>query len=171
MWAMVRTVTHLSPGLRARGALAAVTATLVLLAGCSTGGADGEADAAASTSSSGSASATPTKSPDRDAPLSADQACAAMYVDGDKTLEERIGTALVGASDGLDAASADQMHAMAIELGRLQPRVPEEFQSPVEKIRAPFLQLQETLDLAETGQVELDIASTVEGLKEYEKLC
>jgi hypothetical protein len=169
MCAMVRTVTLVSPGLRARGALAALT-TLVLLAGCSTGGAGGEADAA-SASSSDSASATPTKSPERDAPLSADQACAAMYVDGDKTLEERIGTALVGASDGLDAASADQMHAMAIELGRLERRVPEQFKSPVEKIRAPFLQLQETLDLAETSQVELDIASTVEGLKEYEKLC
>jgi hypothetical protein len=103
--------------------------------------------------------------------LNANQACAAMYVDGDKTLEERIGTALVGASDGLDGTAADQMHAMAMELGRLEPRVPEEFQGPLEKIRVPFLQLQEALDLAEGGQVELDIASTVAGLKEYEKLC
>jgi hypothetical protein len=169
MCAMVRTVTLVSPGLRARGALAALT-TLVLLAGCSTGGAGGEADAA-SASSSDSASATPTKSPERDAPLSADQACAAMYVDGDKTLEERIGTALVGASDGLDGQAADQMHATAVELGRLEARVPEEFRGPVEKIRVPFLQLQKSLDLAQGEQLELDVASTVEGLKEYQELC
>lgn len=167
MCAMVRPVIHSTPGLRAGGALAAVTATLVLLAGCTAGGADAEASA----SPSGSASATATGNPDPDAPLNANQACAAMYVDGDKTLEERIGTALVGVSDGFDAASADQMHAMAIELGRLGSRVPEEFQGPVEKIRVPFLQLQEGLDLAAENQIELDVASTVEGLKEYEKLC
>jgi hypothetical protein len=167
MSAMVRPVITAPAGFRARGALVAAV-TLVLLAGCSP---DGDADAGASASPSGSTSAAPSAKPDPDAPLDANQACAAMYVDNDKTLEERIGTALVGASDGLDAASADQMHAMAIELGRLERRVPEQFKSPVEKIRAPFLQLQETLDLAETSQVELDIASTVEGLKEYEKLC
>jgi hypothetical protein len=167
MCAMVRPVTTTSAGRRARGALVAVAA-LVLLAGCS---ADGDVDAGASASPSSSASAAPSTKPDRDAPLNANQACAAMYVDGDKTLEERIGTALVGASDGLDGTVADQMHAMAMELGRLEPRVPEEFQGPLEKIRVPFLQLQEALDLAEGGQVELDIASTVAGLKEYEKLC
>ncbi|MDR7382981.1 hypothetical protein [Promicromonospora iranensis] len=164
---MVRPVTPASAGFRARGALVAVAA-LVLLAGCS---ADGEADAGASASPSSSVSAAPSSRPDPDAPLDANQACAAMYVDGGKTLEERIGTALVGASDGLDGTSADQMHAMAMELGRLEPRVPEEFQGPLEKIRVPFLQLQEALDLADGGQVELDIASTVAGLKEYEKLC
>lgn len=167
MCAMVRPVTHASPGPRARGALAAVTAALLLLAGCTAGGADGEADAGASASASG----TPTQNPDPDAPLNANQACAAMYVDGDKTLEERIGTALVGVSDGFDVASADQMHAIAIELGRLGDRVPEEFQGPVEKVRVPFLQLQEGLDLAAENQIQLDVASTVEGLKEYEKLC
>ncbi len=103
--------------------------------------------------------------------MNANQACAAMYVDSDKTLEERIGTALIGASDGLDAASADQMHAIAVELGRLGPRVPQEFQGPVEKVRVPFLQLQESLDLGTEKQIELDVASTVEGLKEYQKLC
>jgi hypothetical protein len=169
MCAMVRPVTTTSAGCRARGALVAVAA-LVLLAGCSADG-DADADAGASASPSSSVSAAPSPRPDPDAPLNANQACAAMYVDGDKTLEERIGTALVGASDGLDGTSADQMHAMAMELGRLEPRVPEEFQDPLEKIRVPFLQLQEALDLAEGGQVELDIASTVAGLKEYEKLC
>ena len=94
-----------------------------------------------------------------------------MYVKGDRTLEERIGTALVGASDGLDGTSADQMHAMASELGRLESRVPEEFQGAVEKIRVPFLQLQEALDLGSGDQVDLDVASTVEGLKEYRTLC
>lgn len=168
MCAMVRPVTVPSARLRARDAFAAVTAVLLLLTGC-TG--EGEADAGASAPASGSASAAPSARPDSDAPLDADQACAAMYVKGDKTLEERIGTALVGASDGLDGMSADQMHAMAIELGRLESRVPEEFQGPVEKIRVPFLQLQESLDRSTGEQVELDIASTVEGLKEYRKLC
>lgn len=150
--------------------LAVATATLfLLLAGCSAGGAGPEADGGASATPSGSASAATTSDPD--APLDANEACAAMYVKGDKTLEERIGIALVGASDGLDAASADQMHAMALELGRLEQRVPEEFQGPVEKMRVPFLQLQKALDDGTEDQTELDVASTVEGLKEYEKLC
>lgn len=170
MCAMVRPVTTASAGYRARGALVAV-ATLVLLAGCS---ADGDADAGASAAPSAGAgaraSASPSARPDPDAPLDANQACAAMYVD-DKTLEERIGTALVGASDGLDATAADQMHATAMELGRLQPRVPEEFQGPLEKIRVPFLQMQKSLDRADGAPVELDVASTVEGLKEYRELC
>ena len=170
MCAMVRPVTHAAPGLRVRGGLAAVAATLVLLAGCSAG-TEGGADAEASASPSGSASAAPTESSDPDAPLTANQACAAMYVDGDKTLEERIGAALIGASDGLDVAAADQMHAIAVELGRLEPRVPEEFQGPVEKVRVPFLQLQESLDLGTEKQIELDVASTVEGLKQFQKLC
>lgn len=153
--------------------LAVAAATLLLLlSGCSADGADGagpEADGGATTTPSGSASAT--TSSDLDAPLDANEACSAMYVRGDKTLEERIGIALVGASDGLDAASADQMHAMALELGRLGERVPEEFQGPVEKMRVPFLQLQKALDAGTQDQTELDIASTVEGLKEYAKLC
>jgi hypothetical protein len=168
MCGMVRPVTSASARLRVRTALVAGAATLVVLAGCS---ADGEADAGASASPSGGVSATASARPDPDAPLDANQACAAMYVKGDKTLEERIGTALVGASDGLDGTSADQMHAMAMELGRLESRVPEEFQGPVEQIRVPFLQLQEELDLATGAEVELDVASTVEGLKEYQKLC
>ena len=150
--------------------LAVATVTLLLLlAGCSAGGADPEADGGASATPSGSASAATSSDPD--APLDANEACSAMYVKGDKTLEERIGIALVGASDGLDAASADQMHAMALELGRLEQRVPEQFQGPVEKMRVPFLQLQKALDDGTEEQTELDVASTVEGLKEYEKLC
>ncbi|WP_253873006.1 hypothetical protein [Promicromonospora umidemergens] len=164
---MVRPVTSAPARLRARTALVAV-ATLVVLAGCSGGG---EADAGASAQPSGGASATASSQPDPDAPLDANEACAAMYVKGDKTLEERIGTTLVSASDGLDGTSADQMHAMARELGRLESRVPEEFQGPVERIRVPFLQLQEELDLGTGAEVELDVASTVEGLKEYQKLC
>jgi hypothetical protein len=167
MSAMVRPVITAPAGFRARGALVAV-ATLVLLAGCSAGG---DADAGASASPSGSPSALPSARPDPDAPLDANQACAAMYVDDGKTLEERIGTALVGASDGLDGQAADQMHATAVELGRLETRVPEEFRGAVEKIRVPFLQLQKSLDLAQGEQVELDVASTVEGLKEYRELC
>ena len=151
--------------------LAVATVTLLLLAGCSAGGADAGADAGAGPTPSGSASTPAATSTDRDAPLDANQACAAMYVTGDKTLEERIGTALVGASDGLDVSSADQMHAIAVELGRLGPRVPEEFQGPVEKVRVPFLQLQKALDDGTEETTELDVASTVEGLKEYQALC
>lgn len=168
MCGMVRPVTFASARLRVRTALVTGAAALVVLNGCST---DGAADAGASATPSSSASATASARPDPDAPLDANEACAAMYVYGDKTLEERIGTALVGASDGLDGTSADQMHAMAMELGRLGSRVPEEFQGPVEQIRVPFLQLQEELDLATGAEVELDVASTVEGLKEYQKLC
>ncbi|MFD6443454.1 hypothetical protein ACFWEJ_00020 [Promicromonospora sp. NPDC060204] len=150
-------------------AVAATATLLLLLSGCSADGAGPEADGGATATPSSSASATTSSDPD--APLDANEACAAMYVKGDKTLEERIGIALVGASDGLDAASADQMHAMALELGRLGERVPEEFQGPVEKIRVPFLQLQKALDDGTQDQTELDVASTVEGLKEYAKLC
>ena len=164
MCAMVRPDTPPAAGLRARRALATAAAALVLLAGCTAeGGAGG-------TPSDG-ATVTASPKPDLDAPLDANQACSAMYVKGDRTLEERIGTALVGASDGLDGTSADQMHAMASELGRLESRVPEEFQGAVEKIRVPFLQLQEALDLGSGDQVDLDVASTVEGLKEYRTLC
>jgi hypothetical protein len=160
MCAMVRPVATAPSGLRARGALAAAAAALLLLAGCSAdGGSDGEADAGASATPSAGGSGAASATPDPDAPLNVNQACAAMYVQGDKTLEERIGT------------SADQMHAIAVELGRLEPRLPEEFQGPAEKIRVPFLQLQEALDLGAAEQVDLDVASTVEGLKEYEKLC
>ena len=63
------------------------------------------------------------------------------------------------------------MHAMAMELGRLESRVPEEFQGPVEQIRVPFLQLQEALDRATGEEAELDVASTLAGLKAYRKLC
>lgn len=167
MCAMVRPVLTVPAGLRTRGALAAATAALLLLTGCS---ADG-ADAGASATPSAGTSAAPSAKPDRDAPLDANQACAAMYVEGDKSLEERIGTALVGASEELDGTSADQMHAIAIELGQLEQRVPEEFQGPVGKIRVPFLQLQEGLDLGAENRIELDVASTVEGLKEFEALC
>jgi len=163
MCAMVRPAPRAT---RARGALAAATLLLVVLAGCSAGGEDPAADGGASATPSSSATAD-----DRDAPLDANEACAAMYVKGDKTLEERIGTALVGASDGLDATAADQMHAIAVELGRLESRVPEEFQGPVQKVRVPFLQLQKSLDDGTQEQIELDVASTVEGLKEYQALC
>ncbi|WP_036962676.1 hypothetical protein [Promicromonospora kroppenstedtii] len=153
---------------RARGALAAAALLLVVLAGCSADGEDPAADGGTGATQSGGATAT---ADDRDAPLDVNEACAAMYVKGDKTLEERIGTALVGASDGLDAAAADQMHAIAVELGRLESHVPEEFQGPVQKVRVPFLQLQKSLDDGTQEQIELDVASTVEGLKEYQALC
>lgn len=165
MCAMVRPAPRAT---RARGALAAATLLLVVLAGCSAGGGDPAADGGASATPSAAATAT---ADDRDAPLDTNEACAAMYVKGDKTLEERIGTALVGASDGLDATAADQMHAIAVELGRLESRVPEEFQGPVQKVRVPFLQLQKSLDDGTQEQIELDVASTVEGLKEYQALC
>lgn len=160
----------------ARGALAVAATALLLLTACS---ADDAADAGASATPSDGASASPSAQADRDAPLDANQACAAMYVEGADTggaagggtLEERIGTALVGASEGFGGTSADQMHALAVELGRLESRVPEKFQEPVEQIRVPFLQLQEGLDLGTEQEIELDVASTVEGLKAYEKLC
>lgn len=156
----------------ARGALAVAATALLLLTACS---ADDAADAGASATPSDGASATPSAQAGRDAPLDANQACAEMYVEGadtgDGTLEERIGTALVGASEGFGGTSADQMHALAVELGRLESRVPEKFQEPVEQIRVPFLQLQEGLDLGTEQEIELDVASTVEGLKAYEKLC
>jgi len=170
MCGMARPVLTASAGRPAWGAPAAAVVALLLLAGCSAGGGpDGEVDDGASAAPSAGASAAPSTA--RDAPLDANQACAAMYVKGTKTLEERIGTALVGASDGLDGTAADQMHALAIELGQLEVRVPEEFEGPVNKIRVPFLQLQEALDQGTAEQIELDVASTVEGLKEYEKLC
>ncbi|MCP2263468.1 hypothetical protein APR03_000799 [Promicromonospora thailandica] len=161
-----------SVNLRTRG-VTAVTAVVLLLAACSGGGA---ADDGASAAPSGSAtSPEPAGSPaDPDAPLDANQACAAMYVDADgqgRTLEERVGAALVGASKELTGTSADEMHALAVELGRLETRVPEEFRAPVEQVRVPFLQLQEGLDLGADQEIELDIASTVEGLKAFEELC
>jgi len=170
MCAMARSLTA-----TARGALAAA-ALLLTLTAC-TG--DGEPDAEASASPSGSPSATTSQRADQgagtDAPLNANQACAAMYVEEHgaegATLEERIGDALVGAAGGLTGTSADEMHALAVELGRLETRVPEEFREPVQQVRVPFLQLQEGLDLGAEQQIELDIASTVEGLKAFEKLC
>jgi hypothetical protein len=38
-------------------------------------------------------------------------------------------------------------------------------------VRVPFLQLQRALDAGTQEQTELDVASTVEGLKEYQALC
>lgn len=164
MCAMVRPLT-----VTARGTLAAA-ALLLTLTACT-----GEPDAEAGASPSASPSGTTSQQAERDAPLTANQACAAMYVEehgaDDLTLEERVGDALVGAAGGLTGTSADEMHALAVELGRLETRVPEEFREPVQQVRVPFLQLQEGLDLGAQQQIELDIASTVEGLKAFEKLC
>jgi hypothetical protein len=104
-------------------------------------------------------------------PLDRDQACAAMYVSGEKPLERRVGDALVGASENFDVSAADTMHALAIELGRLEERMPEDMSAALAKVRVPFVQMQEHIDDASAETIELDIASATEGLKELRALC
>lgn len=104
-------------------------------------------------------------------PLDHEQACAAMYVSGEKPLEQRIGDALVSASQNFDVTAADTMHAMAIELGELEERVPDDMAAALAKVRVPFTQLQEHLDAATGEDVQLDIASATDGLKEFRALC
>jgi hypothetical protein len=137
------------------------------LAGCS--GSDGGSEAAPT--SSGTPSVDAGSTVPTDGPLDADQACAAMYVTGDDHLEERIGDTLVAVSGAFDAANADRMHALAVELGKLAERVPDEFAAALEKVRAPFTQLQEHIDSGTADSVELDIASATQGLKDYRALC
>ncbi|MCF4119626.1 hypothetical protein L1785_01370 [Antribacter sp. KLBMP9083] len=151
----------------ARTAAVAVTGlTLALL--LSACGSDGEPDAEAS----GTPSVTVTEPQSDDGPLNANEACAAMYVYDDEHLADRVAAALLDVSqDGLDPTMADRMHALAIDLGRLQDRVPEEFRDPIAQIRVPFVQVQEKLDAMDGGDLQLDIGAATEGLRAYEALC
>lgn len=151
----------------ARGAAVAATGlTLALL--LSACGSDGEPDAEVS----GTPSATVTEPQSDDGPLDANEACAAMYVYDDEHLADRIATALLDVSqNGLEPATADRMHTLSIELGRLQERVPEEFRDPITQIRVPFVQVQEKLDAMDGGDLQLDIGAATEGLRAYEALC
>lgn len=149
-----------------RGAAAATGLTLALL--LSACGADGETDAEPSPTPSDTATA----EPDDDGPMDANQACAAMYVEDEDHLDDRIALALLDVHEqGIGGGNADRMHALSIELADLASRVPEEFRGPVEQIRVPFLQLQEHLDAMGGGEVQLDVGSATEGLKAYKALC
>jgi hypothetical protein len=155
--------------LRARIAAVAATVAAGALgrAGCS-----GAADTpAASPAPSASPSATHGSTVPDAGPLDRDQACAAMYVSGDEPLEQRVGDALVDASEGFDTSAAAEMHDLARDLGRLQDRVPDDLAAALEKVRVPFVQMQEHLDTDGAGSIELDVASAVAGLKEYRTLC
>ena len=146
-------------------ALATVLATLV--AGCTEQGEQPEtAPTPSSTPSVSARSTVPVEGP-----LDRDQSCAVMYVSGDTPLERRIGNALVGASENFDVAAADTMHALAVELGQLEARVPDDHAAALAKVRVPFTQLQEHLDAASGENVEIDIQSATEGLKEFRALC
>jgi hypothetical protein len=138
------------------------------LAGCSGSGED-------TAGATPTPSSTPTTSegatvPD-DGPLDRDQACAAMFVSGETTLEKRIGDTLVEASQTFDPSVADQMHVVALELGDLEQRVPDDFAPAVQKLRVPFTQMQEHLDAATGDSVQLDVGSAADGLEEYRALC
>jgi hypothetical protein len=138
------------------------------LAGCSDQGGE-EPDAIATPSSTPSVSAG--GAVPAEGPLDHDQACAVMYVSGETPLEQRIGDALVNASQNFDVSAADTMHALAIELGQLEDRVPDDMAAALAKVRVPFTQLQEHLDAATGEDVQLDIASATDGLKELRTLC
>lgn len=139
-----------------------------MVAGCSDSSVD-EPAAVATPSSTPSVSAGSTVP--AQGPLDHDQACAAMYVSGDQPLERRIGEALVGANENFDVSAADRMHAMAVELGRLEERVPDDLAAALAKVRVPFTQMQEHLDAASGESVQLDIASATDGLKEFRAIC
>ncbi|WP_041294739.1 hypothetical protein [Isoptericola variabilis] len=158
--------THHVPGRRARAGALLATGVLVL-AGCT-----GQADdpSAAATPSATPSVATGSPVPD-DGPLDRDQACAAMYVDGGTPLERRVGDALLDVSESFDTAAAAEMHDLARDLGRLQERVPDEFGAALDQVRVPFVQMQEHLDTGGDGSVDLDVASAVDGLKQYRELC
>ncbi|WP_125772992.1 hypothetical protein [Antribacter gilvus] len=157
----------------ARGPAAVVTSGLalaLLLAGCT---AEGGPEAGASATPSGSASASGEPADEAtDGPMDATQACAAMFVSGEEQLDDEVASALLDVSkDGLGSGNADRMHALGLRLGRLENRVPAEFQEPLQKIRVPFLQVQESLDAMDGGDIQLDIGSATDGLKEYTALC
>jgi hypothetical protein len=109
--------------------------------------------------------------PDPDAPLTVREACVRMYVEGEDPLEGRVVAALVGISEGADTDSVRAMTAVGIELGSLSARAPEELAGAVDKVRVPFLQLQENLDTGTEESVDLDIASAREGLTELRAAC
>jgi hypothetical protein len=94
-----------------------------------------------------------------------------MYLDGEPPLERRVGDALVDVSERFDTESASAMHGLAQELGELQERAPDEFAGALERVRVPFVQLQEHVDTGGGEAVELDVQSAVDGLKEYRALC
>ncbi len=163
---MTARITSLS---RARFAatVAAVATGALMLAACA-----GPEDApAAGPAPSASPSASQGSTVPDAGPLDRDQACAAMYVSGEPPLERRVGDALVDASEGFDTAAAAEMHDLARDLGRLQERVPDDLASALDKVRVPFVQMQEHLDTGGSGSIELDVASAVAGLKEYRTLC
>lgn len=147
---------------------------LLLLTACS-GGGDDAADPAPSGTPTSSASedapdeSTGTASPDE--AFTVQQACAAMYVEGDEPLERRVVAALVDVSEGADTESVSTMTAVGIELGTLSTRVPDELGEAVTAVRVPFLQLQENLDTGTEASVDLDVASAREGLTEYRAVC
>ena len=164
----------LRPRRASRAALPLVLAAGLVtgvLAGCTD---DGGTEPGAETTPSSTPSSTPSASAGTvpaEGPLDRDQACAAMYVSGEKPLERRVGDALVGASENFDVSAADTMHALAIELGRLEERMPEDMSAALAKVRVPFVQMQEHIDDASAETIELDIASATEGLKELRALC
>jgi hypothetical protein len=160
------------PALSRSAAVVAGVLCAALLTACS-GGADEPDDPTPSATSSTGAGADATDgtaSPDET--LTAQQACAAMYVDGDEPLERRVVAALVGISeDGAGTETVSTMTAVGIELGSLSVTVPPEFEGAVDAVRVPFLQLQENLDTGTEESVDLDVASAREGLTEYRELC
>lgn len=149
--------------------LAAVLAGALVVAGCS--GQAGDQDADASTSQPSTTPSVSGSSVPDDGPLDRDQACAAMYVSGETPLEQRVGQALVDATEAFDASVAAEMNDLARDLGRLQERVPDEFVAPLEQVRVPFVQMQEHIDAGAGPSVELDVQPAVEGLKAYRALC
>ncbi|MFC8921155.1 hypothetical protein [Cellulosimicrobium sp. NPDC057127] len=156
-----------APGLRAvRPAVVAGVVGVLLLGACS-GGADGTADPAPSDTPT--STATGTASPE--GTLTVQEACSAMYVDGDTSLERRVVAALVDISEGADTDSVATMTAVGIELGSLSVDVPAELADAVDAVRVPFLQLQENLDAGTEPSVELDVASARAGLTEYREVC
>ncbi|MBD5785267.1 hypothetical protein IF650_03655 [Cellulosimicrobium terreum] len=153
---------RLHPAHRATAATLAAALTVALLAACSSPDDESPTDPAPSGTATDDAT---------DAPLTADEACAAMYTETDPPLERSIGDALVGVSEGLDAETAGAMTTVGIQLGGLSTRVPPEFDDAVAQIRVPFLQLQETLDTGTEESVDLDVASARDGLVAYRGLC
>ncbi|WP_435738399.1 hypothetical protein V5D56_07385 [Cellulosimicrobium sp. PMB13] len=172
------------PALSRSAVVVAGVLCAALLTACS-GGPDEPTDPTPSDAASASPSDTPSDTASTDAgaeetdgtaspdeTLTAQQACAAMYVDGGEPLERRVVAALVGISeDGAGTDTVGTMTAVGIELGSLSVTVPTEFEGAVEKVRVPFLQLQENLDTGTEESVDLDIASAREGLTEYRELC
>jgi hypothetical protein len=173
MWRMTTRTRRSWP--RARAALLVVGALAV--AGCTGGAGDGggaapsPSAAAPSSTPSASASGTAGAAVPAEGPLDRDQACAAMYLEGEPPLERRVGDALVDVSERFDTESASAMHRLAQELGELHERTPGEFAGALERVRVPFVQLQEHVDTGGGETVELDVQSAVDGLKQYRALC